>query len=79
MTNAQIARLADALSRDRCYNATGAFTRTDMLYRRWGLESAMLAHFLVDLAVYVVLVPSVQSQNTLWVLVALASVVAALV
>jgi membrane protease YdiL (CAAX protease family) len=48
------------------------------LYRRWGLESAMLAHFLVDVVLYVVLVPSLQSQKALWVLAALASLVIAL-
>jgi membrane protease YdiL (CAAX protease family) len=33
------------------------------LYRRWGLESAILAHFLIDVVFYVILVPSLQSQQ----------------
>jgi membrane protease YdiL (CAAX protease family) len=49
------------------------------LFRRWGLESAMLAHFFVDVVLYVVLVPSTQSQNILWVLASSASLIIALI
>jgi membrane protease YdiL (CAAX protease family) len=48
------------------------------LYRRWGLESAMLAHFCLDVVLYVVLIPSLQSQNVVCVVTALASLVVAL-
>lgn len=49
------------------------------LYRRWGLESAILTHFFVDVVLYVILVPGAQSQNVLWVLASLAGLIVALV
>jgi membrane protease YdiL (CAAX protease family) len=49
------------------------------LYRHWGLESAMLAHFAVDVVFYVVLIPSLQSQNVVWLLAVLSSLVVALI
>jgi membrane protease YdiL (CAAX protease family) len=47
-------------------------------YRRWGLESAMLAHLFVDIVLYVVLIPGIQSKSPLWMLSALAGLAAAL-
>jgi membrane protease YdiL (CAAX protease family) len=49
------------------------------LYRRWGLESAMLAHLTVDVVFYVILVPSLQSQSVVWMLSALAGLAIALI
>jgi membrane protease YdiL (CAAX protease family) len=48
------------------------------LYRRWGLESAILAHFFVDVVFYVILVPSLKSQSVVWMLAALAGLILAL-
>jgi hypothetical protein len=41
------------------------------LYWKWGLESAMLAHFFFDVALYVVTLPVLQFGNPLLALAAL--------